>query len=272
MAARMLVSTDLDGTLLDHFDYTFKAAESAMHRLDSEDIPIVINTSKTFSEVSLLREQMKNQHPFIVENGSGIVIPKGYFEVLPETAKPYGDYHLIDFGADYASLCQQLQSMKDRYNFEGFSDMSDEQVQAHTNLPIENAHLAKQRLFSEPLIWNGSDKSKQTFIEELNALGIQALQGGRFLHIMAPTDKGKSLDTLKQLYETQWQTNCFTVALGDSANDIAMLQQADIAVVVRSPKHPPLEVSGRQQTIITDGMGPVGWNQAITTILDEQPL
>ncbi|GAA5315631.1 MAG: mannosyl-3-phosphoglycerate phosphatase-related protein [Candidatus Pelagadaptatus aseana] len=270
MTARLIVSTDLDGTLLDHFNYSFEAAAPAMQRLESQGIPIIINTSKTFSEVLLLRQQMGNHHPFIVENGSGIVVPNDYFDALPESARPYGDYHLIDFGADYASLCRHLSKLKSRYQFTGFSDMNDEQIQAHTNLPLENAHLAKQRLFSEPLIWQDSDDARTAFISELAEAGIQALQGGRFLHVMAPTDKGKSLQTLKTLYETQWQTNCFTVALGDSANDIAMLEQADIAVIVRSPKHPPLTVSGRQQTIITDDMGPTGWNQAIGSILDER--
>ena len=47
----MLVFTDLDGTLLDHHDYSYDAALPTLRRLKKANIPLIFNTSKTAAEV-----------------------------------------------------------------------------------------------------------------------------------------------------------------------------------------------------------------------------
>ena len=65
---KLLVSTDFDGTLLDHYTYSWDAAKPALERLKALNVPVVINTSKTFSEVVQLQESLELAAPFIVEN------------------------------------------------------------------------------------------------------------------------------------------------------------------------------------------------------------
>ena len=49
--SRLLVFTDLDGTLLDYDTYAFDAAEPALDRLRRERIPFVLCSSKTRAEI-----------------------------------------------------------------------------------------------------------------------------------------------------------------------------------------------------------------------------
>ena len=49
---RLIVFTDLDGTLLDHDDYSFEAARPALAKLETLNIPVILTTSKTATEVS----------------------------------------------------------------------------------------------------------------------------------------------------------------------------------------------------------------------------
>lgn len=49
-----LVSTDLDGTLLDHHTYSWHAALPALQKCSELAIPVVLNTSKTLAEVEWL--------------------------------------------------------------------------------------------------------------------------------------------------------------------------------------------------------------------------
>ena len=68
----VLVFTDLDGTLLDHDDYSFSAAVPALALLRELHILVIANTSKTLAELEGLKKAMGNLHPCIVENGSAL--------------------------------------------------------------------------------------------------------------------------------------------------------------------------------------------------------
>lgn len=75
MSREFLIFTDLDGTLLDHHDYSFNAASRALALVQERKIPLVIATSKTFSEVKKIQYDLGILAPCIVENGAGIYIP-----------------------------------------------------------------------------------------------------------------------------------------------------------------------------------------------------
>ena len=75
-APPLLVVTDLDGTLLDHFNYSFDKAREALSRLAELGIPLIPNTSKTSAELRQLRQELETDAPFIVENGSAIFLPR----------------------------------------------------------------------------------------------------------------------------------------------------------------------------------------------------
>jgi len=73
----ILVFTDLDGSLLNHDDYSFEEARPALDRLRKAKIPLIFVTSKTCREVEPLQNRLGLREPFIVENGGGIFVPRG---------------------------------------------------------------------------------------------------------------------------------------------------------------------------------------------------
>ena len=58
-----------------------------------------------------------------------------------------------------------------------------------------------------------------------------------------------------------------TVALGDSPNDTAMLELADIAVLIKSAKSEQIRLQSPRKIIRTQLPGPAGWQDAIEEIL-----
>ena len=92
-----LVVTDLDGTLLDHDSYSHEAAQGALSLLEQLRIPVVFATSKTRAEVLALREELGNTDPFIAENGAAVLIPRRYFESMPEGCREHDGYWLREF-------------------------------------------------------------------------------------------------------------------------------------------------------------------------------
>ena len=65
---KVVIYSDLDGTLLDYDSYSFKASAEALDLIRSKNIPLILCTSKTRKEIELYRRQLNNDYPFISEN------------------------------------------------------------------------------------------------------------------------------------------------------------------------------------------------------------
>ena len=223
MNKKLVVYTDLDGTLLDHHSYSFQAAEAMLSTLKTLDIPVIPNTSKTFAELQKIRQQTKLQDtPFIIENGAAVLIPKGYFPVQPDETDVYEDYWIKSFSNERSYWIALLAEKATRYggDYKGFSDMSSDEISLATGLSEEDASLANTRQFSEPLRWLGSEETKIDFSRHMKAAGANVLQGGRFVHISGKCNKGMAMRWLTQQMEKQYDSYYQAIALGDSFNGL----------------------------------------------------
>jgi len=270
----LLVFTDLDGTLLDHHSYSWEPARPTLERLRRGGAPVIINSSKTAAEIEHLRKDLGNRHPFITENGSAICIPTGYFETSAQPGDLATDaYEIQSFGPNRSDLLDLLHDLRNEagFHFRGFADMEPAEVADLTGLSMEGANLARQRLASEPIVWEGSDEALQQFRHKLESANLRLLKGGRFFHVMGPVDKAEALLWLTRQYRATWsQRGWMTVALGDSPNDRAMLEVAEIAVVIPAASGHPLDLSRKKNLYLPEEPGPCGWQDAMNRILDRE--
>ncbi len=268
---RLIVVTDLDGSLLDHHTYQWAAARAALNQLRRLAIPLIFNTSKTLAETAELQQTMGVEHPFIVENGAGVVIPVGYFNAVPADCVRLKAFYVKAFGPPYGDIRQTLSAMRERegFRFTGFGDMTGEEVARATGLTPQACQKAKQRLFSEPLLWHDADAALKSFTSILNKKGLRVTRGGRFVHVTGASDKGQAMDWLVDCYRRADSGSLDSgprpqvMVLGDGNNDIAMLKRADSAVIIRSPVNPPPRWPGSEQALLTAACGPEGWNAAV---------
>ena len=250
----LLIFSDLDATLLDHNTYSFQEALPALQLIRKRKIPLILSSSKTYDEMIVIRKELSNNDPFIYENGSGI-----YFEG-----------NKVSLGISHSEISNLLQDLKKRFSFISFYELGPEGIQKETGLDIYASERAYRREFTEPLIWKDSTQNLIIFKQLLQQNNLTAAQGGRFLTISSPKNKGDALLWVKKRYESIAKVKITTIGLGDSENDINMLDCADNAIIVRHPKKLPPNINGHASLIITDAIGPKGWNEAIINILDEQ--
>ena len=250
----LLIFSDLDATLLDHNTYSFQEALPALQLIRKKKIPLILSSSKTYDEMIVIRKELNNHDPFIYENGSGI-----YFEG-----------NKVSLGTSHSEIRNLLQDLKKRFSFISFNDLGPEGIQKETGLDIYASERAYHREFTEPLIWKDSTQNLIIFKQLLQQNNLTATQGGRFLTISSAKNKGDALLWVKKRYESIVKVKITTIGLGDSENDINMLDCADNAIIVRHPKKLPPNINGHASLIITDAIGPKGWNEAIINILDEQ--
>ena len=260
-----MVVTDLDGTLMSHDDYSLNGIKAVADMLTTQNIPVVFNTSKTYSESRTIQQLLGIDAPFIVENGSCLFLPCSDYKEAPLAAVRRDEFWSVSLGQTQQYISAILDQIKATYHeYKALSECTTAQAVALTGLTQQQAAQAISREFSEPLIWQGSQDAKQAFIAALSEYNLTTLQGGRFLHVLGQTDKGRAMQALLDCHDTQIKT----IVLGDSANDMAMLKRADIAIVVRSPANQHMEQIIHPH-FKTDAPAPEGWIEGVTKALQQ---
>ena len=264
---RLLVFTDLDGTLLDHETYSFEPALPVLAVLKEKNIPLVLCTSKTRAEIEPLRIKLKNTHPFISENGGALFIPKGYFFPKPQFDREDDRYLTVELGTPYSQLREvfnRIQSVLPG-KLRGFGDSTPDEVAVLCGLPLADAKLAMKREYDEPFVVEG-EMPFDVLQEMASHSQLQVTRGGRFYHLMGNNDKGKAVQLLRDMYQNS-SGHPLTVGLGDSLNDLPMLEVVDYPVLVKKNDGSHDPAVKLDNLIISRSSGPSGWCEALLELL-----
>ena len=266
---RLVVFTDLDGTLLDPVTYDHEQAQESLDLLKRERVPLVFCSAKTRAEQIVLRDRLKIQDPFVVENGGALFIERGYFPFPVSHHRSFENYEVIELGVRYSVIRQELKTIKrkTRIRFTGFGDMTIDEVARETGLDHDSAKRAREREYSETIKFESPTRDLVKFQHALAEQGLQCIFGGRFHNVTGFHDKGKAVEILTRLYQTEWGA-VTTIGMGDSANDAALLAAVHVPVLVQKPGG-AWENMKMPDLVQARGVGPVGWNRWILDFLEK---
>ena len=265
----LLVFTDLDGTLLDHGDYSCEAAHTALEMIRREHIPLIFTTSKTRWEIERLQEELDIHEPFIPENGAAVYFPLDYRFFRIDKGFRHASYTVIELGATYSEIRRFVYAVKERFNLKGFGDLSVEEIRQLTGLTQRQSLKAKKREYTEPFFME--DESR---IDELASIaasrGFKITEGGRFLHMIgSQQDKGRAVRICTEIFDQNMDGGIITVGLGDSVNDISLLKSVDIPILLPHDDgtYEPFDIQG---LIKAAQPGSRGWNDAMLQVVDNR--
>ena len=247
-----VIFTDLDGTLLDD-EYSSDLTLPLLSELKERDIPVVFCSSKTRAEQEILRERLGIEDPFIVEDGSAILIPVGYFG--EDGRERQSGFNRLVLGIEYEKIVDEIDRLRERYRVVSYSNMTVDEVAGATGLDIERARLAMRREFSETVV-----DADEGAIEELKRKFSVAL-GGDFVQIFGKgSDKGRAVSILSDMYRERFEVT--TIGIGNSYNDEPMLRAVDRPAIVKNPDGSWADIE-IEEMFRAQGVGPQGWTEVV---------
>ncbi|MEM7304820.1 MAG: HAD-IIB family hydrolase, partial [Pseudomonadota bacterium] len=266
---QIIIFSDMDGSLLDHDSYSHADADDLLKILNKLNIPVIPCTSKTFAEMEVIRAELENKHPFVIENGAAVYIPMAYFDAPPNDLDEVNGYYVKAFVKDrhhWQSILGKF-DLHSNKAFLTFEQAGTTKIAEMTGLRLEQARLANERQYGEPLQWQGTESEYHTFKQYIDQQGGKLLKGGRFVHLSGECDKGKSLNWLMDLFKSHNPNqNLISIALGDSQNDVAMIEAADYGILIQSPVHHFPET--RKMVYKTKATGSKGWVEGIMHVFN----
>lgn len=266
---RLVVFTDLDGCLLEERTYSFEPALEALEALRRSGVPLVPATSKTRREVEALACEIGIEGPWIVENGGAIVLPRAGPGAMPAGAFHDGSSVVVPLGVPREVLVRALDEIAREAGtiVRGFASLPREAVAALTDLAGDAVDRALAREYDEPFVAKELEAVPR-LVEAAAARGLRITRGGRFCHLTGETDKGRAVARLLEILAAGGES-LTSVALGDSPNDLGMLQVSDRPIVVPRPGGSPDAVLAERlpRAERAPWPGPRGWNAAVLAVI-----
>ena len=145
--------------------------------------------------------------------------------------------------------------------------MSPEEVANETGLDLEAARRAKMREYDETLKLGGASEEIVMVLNAIGKAGLNYAHGGSYYGVMGASHKGRAASILIELFHKKLG-QIKTIGLGDSLNDLPLLAVVDIPILVQKPEGwwEEMDLPGLRRV---EGVGPLGWRQAINELVVE---
>ena len=261
---QILIFTDLDGSLLNHNNFEFREIKNFILNCIKNGIKIIPNTSKTKSEIEVFLDQLGQNLPFVVENGAAI-----HNLDLVHRKLRFKNNSLV-FSRSVNEILELFEKripveLKKRCSF--LKDMSSiEQMKIH-GLNKKYLPFALNREYSMPLVFDGSKELVNKFTVLLEKIGMKLHEGGRIYNICDDCSKGKAMTTLIEKLKNDFNFKSYTIVIGDSPNDISMLNVSDQPCIIPLPNRNNLCHLKDQNIIRATQSAPQGWEEVVRASL-----
>ena len=256
------VVSDVDGTLMDH-SYDLTPAKETIKTLQKLSIPVILCTSKTASEVKIIRQELNLSDPYIVENGAAI-----YGESLK---KVNGE---IILGEKYEFLEEILNFISNEVDYKliPLNDLSDQQATQLTGLKGNSLNLMRDRHWSMPFL-NPPSSLEEQINNCCKKFKVEIFKGNRMSHLLSiNSNKGKAINALKEYSNIK---NIKIIGLGDSPNDMPLLLNSDIRIVIPGIDGPNMNLLNQLKdlefTLASEPNG-YGWKNEINKLINKLKL
>ena len=256
---KILIFTDLDGSLLHRDTFKFDEVKDYLIQLISKGIFIIPNTSKTEKEILEFLNDLGSSLPFISENGAAINgldllntnFPK---ELILSREKE----NLLSIFKN--TVPKNLQS-----KCKWLSDMNKIKQSLIFGLKDKKLNMALDRKYTIPFLFEGTKNEKNELSKIIKDRDLYLQEGGRVINLTDKVSKSKSMNIFMRFFKRN-NKNVKTIAVGDNFNDLDMLKNSDIPCLVFNDQFKQEQIN-IDNLIISNKPSPEGWADVIKKAL-----
>ena len=256
---KILIFTDLDGSLLHRDTFKFEEIKDYIKQLLSKGIFIIPNTSKTEKEILNFNNELGSSLPYICENGAAI---KG-LELLNSNLPK--ELILSKEKNNIIKIFEKSIPINLQKKCKWLSEMDKKKQSIIFGLEDEKLKMALDRKFTIPFIFEGNKVEKNELFKIVKNKGLALQEGGRVINLTDKVNKAKALQVFVRFFKKN-NKNVKTIAVGDNYNDLDMLKISDFPCLVFNDKF-TLDEIPIDNLIITNKPSPEGWADVIKKAL-----
>ena len=255
-----IIFSDVDGCLIGKGLTCFNKITEAINRI-SESVLLILATGKTAHEIIHLNQYLQLPGPFIVENGQGLLF-KWPIPTLFHSFKwiSLGDYALLSLGEKHQNL-SVIKSISPPNAL--LTEMEDDYLAFLTGISVEEAYLAKQRFFTQPIFIKClSENALKILKKQLRNKNFFYSQSSNFLHAtQCFSSKGRAIGFLLQSLFLKEVNR--TYAIGDSLNDFSMFARCEKSYYISN--HPYDALPKQCEIVLEKELS--GWLKIVSEII-----
>ena len=256
---KILIFTDLDGSLLHRETFKFEEIKGYIKQLLSKGILIIPNTSKTEKEILEFNNELGSSLPHIAENGAVI---KGLDLLNSNLPK---ELILSREKDNLIKIFEKSLPINLQNKCKWLSNMDKTKQMLIFGLEDQKLEMALDRKYTIPFIFDGIKSEKNELFKIVKKRGLTLQEGGRVINLTDKVNKAKALQVFVRFFKKKNQ-NVKTIAVGDNYNDLDMLKISDYPCLVFNDKF-TLDQIPINDLIATNKPSPEGWADVIKTAL-----
>ena len=256
---KVLIFTDLDGSLLHRDTFEFGEIKDYLRQIISKGIFVIPNSSKTEKEILEFSYDLGLSLPYICENGAAIHGLDSLNKDLPK------ELILSREKEDVINIFKNIVPINLQNKCKWLSEMDEKSQSLIFGLQDKKLKIALDRKYTIPFIFNGTKNEKKQLSKIIKKDGLYLQEGGRVINLTDRINKAKAQRVFVRFFKKHHK-NIQTVAVGDNHNDMDMLKISDIPCLVFNDKF-TLDEIPINNLITTNKPSPEGWADVIKMAL-----
>ena len=258
---KILIFSDLDGSLLHRDTFKFDKIKDYIKQLLLKNIFIIPNTSKTEKEILEFNNELGSSLPYISENGAAINGLNLLNSNLPK------ELILSREKESLAKIFEKSVPINLQNKCKWLHEMDKKKQSLIFGLEDEKLKMALERKYTIPFIFEGNKSEKNELSKVIKNNGLVLQEGGRVINLTDKVNKAKALQVFVRFFKKN-NKNVITIGVGDNYNDLDMLKTSDLPCLVFNDKF-TLDKIYIENLITTNKPSPEGWADVIKMALEK---